>query len=392
MRNNILIKIIVLAIFTVTICGACTTSSAYADSETPQSIEDSVYEQLDKLDLGDFEKFADKYGVYDGSIKIAVEKILNGSTNVLSSSGISSLFDALIKDFIGFLPALLSVIVIAFIGGILKNSKSGFLKGSTSDVIDFVCFASVLTIVLVFIKDYFYEAKNIISGLTELSDITFPLMLTFMEISGSGNAMNTITFLSGTFSNVIMNAITFVVFPLILAVIILSVVGNLSASVNLNRLKKSVSSTASWLLGIMFGLYTIVLTGCGIVGINMDNISIKAIKFALSGYVPVIGGYLSSGMDYVLAGSIMIKNSVGFIVLIMLFSLILLPALKILLFSLALDLTSGIISPIGDQRQCEMLSSLSGSLKLLVAVILGAGFIFFIMILFAISAGNAGIV
>lgn len=387
-----MIKICIIVI-AVLLFGVTVAPTAYAeDNDVEKSIEDTTYEQLDNLNLNDFQNFADKYGVYDGSVKLAVEKILNGSSDVLSSSGISSLFNALIKDFVGFLPALLSAIVIAFLGGILKNSKSGFLKGSTSDIINFVCFASILTIILVFIKNYFTEAKNIVTGLTELSDITFPLMLTFMEISGAGNASSTMTFLAGTFSNVIMNVITFVVFPLILAIIVLSIVGNLSSSVNLNKLKKSISSTASWLLGIMFGLFSIVLTGCGIVGINMDNISTKAVKFALSGYVPIIGGYLSSGMDYVLAGSIMIKNSVGLVILIIMFSLIILPALKILLFSIALDLTSGIISPIGDARQSEMLSSLSGSLKLLVAVILGVGFLFFIMILFAISSGNAGVV
>lgn len=366
--------------------------TAYAEENTEEQLEESVYDQLDELDLSELEQFANEYDI-DGisGIKQTIERIIGGEFGGLSSESVSDFFKSVLNDFFGFLPALISVIVICLLGGILRSGKSNFLNNSTGEVVHFVCYIAILLIILGYTFEMLNKSKSAVYGLQNLMNISFPILLSFISIAGGTTTISVCSPLMSILSNLIIIVIGSVIFPLFLAVIVLSVVGNLSANVNLNKLKSSVQSISGWLLGIMFGLFTAVLTGYGLIGTSIDGLSVKAAKFALSGYVPIIGGYLSSGFDVVLAGSLLIKNSLGAVLLIIMFSLIVLPALKILLFSLALKLTAGIVSTVSDARETELLSSLSSALKLLVAVLLGLGFLFFIVVILVISAGNAGV-
>jgi hypothetical protein len=57
----------------------------------------------------------------------------------------------------------------------------------------------------------------------------------------------------------------------------------------------------------------------GIVVSVSDSVSMRLSKFALSKYVPIIGGYLSDGFNYLIAGSIVIKNAIGITAIYLLF-------------------------------------------------------------------------
>ena len=54
------------------------------------------------------------------------------------------------------------------------------------------------------------------------------------------------------------------------------------------------------------------------------------VLFVLSGYVPILGGYLSQGFDLISAGCVLIKNSIGMIGIIAVLYLVLKPILQFL--------------------------------------------------------------
>ena len=41
---------------------------------------------------------------------------------------------------------------------------------------------------------------------------------------------------------------------------------------------------------------------------SFDGISIRATKFAIKSYIPIIGGYLSDGLDFIVLSSILRKD------------------------------------------------------------------------------------
>ena len=73
-----------------------------------------------------------------------------------------------------------------------------------------------------------------------------------------------------------------------------------------------------------------------------DGIHIRATKFALNKYIPIIGGYLSEGYNLVFSGGVIIKNGVGLCAIVLLLSVLLPIFMKILLLSLSTDLLSAL--------------------------------------------------
>ena len=129
----------------------------------------------------------------------------------------------------------------------------------------------------------------------------------------------------------------------------------------------------------------------GITGAVADNISVKSAKFAISSYVPILGGYLSDGFDLVLASVVLVKNSIGMCSVLIMISIVLAPVINIAIFLLGLRLISGIIEPIGDKRMSEILYAISENLTLLIAAILGMAFMFFLMVGLVIMTCNMGV-
>ena len=108
--------------------------------------------------------------------------------------------------------------------------------------------------------------------------------------------------------------------------------------------------------------------------------------------MPLLGGYLSDGFDLVLAGIVLIKNSAGLVITLLIIAAIIAPVIEIAVFSLGLRLVSGLIEPVSDERFSAMLTGVSKNLGILVAIILGVGFMFIVTVMLIVATCNAGVV
>ena len=142
----------------------------------------------------------------------------------------------------------------------------------------------------------------------------------------------------------------------------------------------------------MFSIFMSFVTVQGITGATLDSVAVGTAKFALSSYIPILGGYLSDGFDLVLASCVLIKNSIGLSVLIILICLILVPLLEIIIFMLGLKAVAAIIEPVTDNRMSELVAKMSDNLMPLILAILGISFMFFIMIMLIIYTCNFGVI
>ena len=126
----------------------------------------------------------------------------------------------------------------------------------------------------------------------------------------------------------------------------------------------------------------------GISAGKYDGISIKASKFAIKSYIPIIGGYLSEGLDFIMLGSILIKNAIGVAGLIILFVTILSPLIQILLLKLGLQLVAGIVEPTNNKEISDLISSCSKVLLFPIVLILGVAFMYIISIALLMCTAN----
>ena len=192
-------------------------------------------------------------------------------------------------------------------------------------------------------------------------------------------------------SGFIMRLVSAVIVPAFVATIVFIVVGNISKTVKLDKLTKVIKSASTWLIGIVFGLFATFLTVQGITGGVVDKFGFNVAKFALSSYVPVLGGYLSDGFDLLSTSLVLVKNALGYSGAVILVCVVLFPLVKVVVFTLVLRLTAAITEPIGDTRISGLLSSVAGNVNLLITALTGVGFLFYVLMMLFIGSCNMGI-
>lgn len=299
-----------------------------------------------------------------------------------------ALSEAVKSYFVGFLPSCITIIVVCLLKNMLSGMTGNFLDNSTTEIVHLVCYSLVVVVIMVGVTDVVTTALKTVNDMTSLSAVLFPLLLTMLSALGGATGVSAYQPLMAVMSGTVLGIIDKVVLPAFIACIVFSVVGNLSKNVKLQKMTKLFRSGAGWLIGIVFGLFGTFLTLGGISGGIIDRVGYNAAKFAVSSYVPILGGYLSDGFDLVTASLVLVKNALGYTGVLVLVAVVAFPLVKIILFSLSLRLTAAVVEPIGDERVSNMLTAAADNISLLVAALAGAAFMFFMIIMLVLGTCN----
>ena len=363
--------------------------SLNSTEEIETEISNTVNDLLGDLDLSGIDKlYDDEYKIFGNtSFKEKVNDLINGTYfdnyNNVFSAVISLVFDGLAS----LLPIFLTIIAVAVLASILNNLKADS-KNNVSQIVNFVCFAVIITILSVNFKNVIEQTSDCLSLMKSQMDAIFPIILTLITAIGGTVSVSIFKPVVAILSNWISSLFSGLLLPIFIISFLFTVIGSLSPNVKLNKFNSFLSSTFKWTVGFVFTMFSSFLAIQGISAGKYDGISIKASKFAIKSYIPIIGGYLSEGLDFIMLGSILIKNAIGVAGLIILFVTILSPLIQILLLKLGLQLVAGIIEPTNNKEIPDLISSCSKVLLFPIVLILGVAFMYIISIALLMCTAN----
>ena len=355
--------------------------------------EISVEELLNELDISALSEYfdtmtEDQKAFFGSSLKAWLGKVANGEFKFEYSSFMKYLLSTLGGTLGSVLPILLSIIAIAvtisFVGGI----KGGFASKSTDTLVNFAGITLVSVLILVEIYGAIGDVRSLVSSIRTQTEIVFPILCTLMTALGASGSIAIYQPAVAVFAFSITELVTTIALPALIVAIVFSVVGNLSGTVKLGGAAKFCISAAKWVLYTTFFLFLAFLSVQGITAAIYDNVSVRAAKFAMSKYIPVIGGYLSEGFNVILAGSVLIKNAVGLTAVVVLLMTVLPVLIKIIAVSLSLKLAGAITEPFEGGKITSLLNSVSSGVNLLIAVVCGLAFLYFVFLILLIASGN----
>ncbi len=357
------------------------------DTENLQAeLEETIYSQLENLDLAQIESVLK--GLGDDQLEVfgvssfgdKVKKIVSGEF----ADGQQSIFKAIINlifdDVLAFVPLLASIIIISIICGFLSNLKSDSSGKGVGDIIHFVCYGVVISIVMTAVVNLIQMTGKTINGLRSQMEVVFPLLLTIMTAIGGTMSVSIYQPAVALLSSAIMHIFTSVLMPIFIFSIVFTIISNLTSTVKLEKFTKFFQSTFKWIIGGIFTVFMAFLSIQGITASTYDGVSIRTAKYAIRSYVPILGGYLSEGFDVIMASSVLIKNAIGASGLLLMFSTIISPIVKIVVFILVLKLAAAILEPLTDARISDFIYSVSKSLSMLIVMILGVAFMYLITV------------
>ena len=189
-------------------------------------------------------------------------------------------------------------------------------------------------------------------------------------------------------STYIADIFNYFIIPLFMFSFVFSIVSNFNDNVKLDKFSGFITSLFKWSIGIIFTLFFAVFSVQGITAGSFDSVGIRTTKYTIKSYVPIMGGYLSDGMDLILASSVLIKNSVGLVGILLIITTIIAPLLEIIIFSLMLKLVSAILQPMGNTKVSNFLSATSKSVSMLSASLIAIGFMYLISIGLIMTVSN----
>jgi len=90
----------------------------------------------------------------------------------------------------------------------------------------------------------------------------------------------------------------------------------------------------------------------------------------------------------VVGGSLLVKNALGVLGLVVLFLMLAFPMAKILALVVIYRLATALVQPISDARLVDALGTLADTLTVLMAAVATAALMFFVGILVIVGVGN----
>lgn len=358
---------------------------AFAEKQV-DNIDDVIEKELDAIDFTEIEKY-----IKDNKIELPknfstiIKNIINGEFSLDYSNVFKYFTEIIFSNVKQIMPNLITVIIIALLYKIISTLNGAI--NEVKDIIYVVMLSCIVTTLLPIINQCIIVAEKTLTNVNNIINVISPIILTLMIASGASVLASIYQPAVIFYGNIISGLITTMILPVIKIIITLNFVTCLFPELKLNGYISFLNSIVKWILGISFTIFSLFISVQGITGGNIDGVTLRATKYAITNTVPIIGGFISGGFNLVVAGSVLIKNALGVGAIILLFYTVASPLLFIISVQLTLKGVSAIISTVSDEKISSMCLSTSKNLSLITTSLLGTVFTFFIFnIIIIVSA------
>lgn len=389
-----LLILIIVSFFAVVVKPTYTYCATQSIVEINENLQTQVNDLLGNIDFTDIQHLVENFDENQlkmfsiNNIKDKVKSVLNGDQTINYNTVADVILEVLTRIIIQYVPMFALIVGVGIIASLLGQIKSKFNEKSTGDIVHFVCFCLIVVIMATCVKNLLSSTYATINAMKQQVNALFPILLTLMTGMGAVSSVGVFQPIMAVMSNIISIVIQKAVIPLFIFSFVLNIIGHLSSNVKLDKFNSFLSSLFKWLIGITFTVFFAVISIQGISAGAFDSVSLRTAKFTVSSYIPIMGGYLSQGMDLLLASGVLIKNSLGLVGILLIISSIISPILEIVVFSLLLKLVSAILQPLNNNRITDFLHQTSKTIIMLSSCIIAIGFMYFLSIGLCMVSAN----
>lgn len=239
--------------------------------------------------------------------------------------------------------------------------------GKVSSVVGALC---VCTAAVVPMCEVIARSVEIINGASGFMLLYVPIMTGLMVSSGhEATAASFYTMLMGA-AQLISQLSSKLLTPVLNTFLALSLTSSLSPKLNLSVLCSSLYKCTKWLLTLVMSIFATVLSAQSFVTSSLDKVSQRALRFAVSSFVPVVGGVLSETITTFSGSLELLKSGTGVFVIIASACLFLPVLTECILWQVSLSVLSSASDILGLSRMKSVYSAVSSAAAMLTAILL----------------------
>lgn len=378
--------ILILIIFTSFISTNIINNKCYATDTN-----DIINVQKDTLNISDFISEAQEY-TKESMPDIDLNTLLsNAISGKIDNFSLMKLFWSLLgKEILNSLSVISSIIVILVIHGILKSITDGLGNKSVAQIAYYVQYILIVTLVMSNFAEIITMVKEAIQNLVGFINSLVPILITLLITTGNivsaGMLEPIILFIITLIGNVIVN----VIIPVVLVSTALGIISQISSKIQIDKLAKLFKSSSVWFLGIMLTLFVGIVSLQGNLSSSIDGVTAKTTKTAVSSFIPVVGKILGDAVDTVMGCSVILKNALGVVGVIIIIGICIIPIIKLVTLMSVYYIGAALCQPIADEKIIKLLSQMGDTFKLLLAILCSVAVMLIIGVTLVIRISNAG--
>lgn len=381
-------KFIFLMVFFMTIL--LSSFTVYADTEdateyTTEGIYNSQYEQSGADDLlreltPEVKKQLKDIGVTSPSWQ---------ELNSMSFFDIfGSIMNTIQQQSVTPLNCVVKIMGVVMLVALINSVKSSLGSSSLTAVLNSVATLTVSIILIQPVCQTIEYSTTIIKLSADFMLIFIPVMAGIMLTMGQSlQAAGSYTMVmgAGTAVSQISNNI---LVPLLNTFLGISVVSGISQRVNLNGFCELINKVLKWVLTFTMSVFTAILTMQSIISSSADSAGVKATRFAISSFVPLVGGALSEAYQTVRGCMGMLKSGVGVFAILATGTIYLPAIISCLLWLAAINIAIALAGVFDMGDIIKLLKSVTTVINSLIAILLCCMIIFIVSSAIMLMAGG----
>ncbi len=314
--------------------------------------------------------------------------ISEGKGNLSFDVIVKAVLSLFFKEVKSVLGLTVSIVTISILCALLKNLQESFADESISQVAFYACYAIV---VIILSKSFIISislAQDVINDISNFMNALLPILATMIGLAGGITQAATLDpFIIGSVI-FIPKIYTKIIIPMILIGFVLEFANNISEEHKITNLCKLTKQCILWFQGIILTAFIAMLTIRGITSNTIDAVTLKTAKFAVDNFIPIVGKTFSDAITSVAGYSLIIKNAVSSVGLVVVLLILLYPILKLVLMTFIYKISAALVEPVSDSRITKALESAGTSMVLIISCVLTVSFMFFILIAIMAQAGS----
>lgn len=281
-----------------------------------------------------------------------------------------------------------SLLMLTLFSVVLQTMHTAFERSAISKVAYFVVYIVLIFIALNSFYLAFSYAKQTIDVMSSFMIALIPLILGLMATFGNIITVSFFHPIIILLINVSGVLVAHVILPLLFLSALLLIVSSLNEHYQVTHLANLFRSIGIGILGVFLTIFLGVMSVQGTASAIQDGVAMKTTKFITGNFIPVIGRTFTDATDTILTASLLLKNAVGIVGLVIIAFLALFPALKIFAIALTYKVAAAILQPIGDGPVITSLNTISKSIVYILACLLVVTLMFFLAIVIIVVASN----
>jgi len=366
---------------------------AAADEEGSDESRNLEEELLEDLHLEDVQHYwnelVNEYGGYLPEIeRNSIYELIKSNGEFSFKHMIFGLLEFIFHELILNGQLLGTLLMLTLFSVVLQTMHHALERSAVSRIAYFVVY-----IVLIFIAlNSFYlaaeYAQEAINTMSSFMIALIPLILGLMASFGNAVSVSFFHPIIIFLVNISGVLVSTIVLPLLFVSALMQIVSSLSENYKITQLADLFKSVSLAVLGVFLTIFLGVTSVQGAASAVQDGIAMKTAKFITGNFIPVIGRTLTDAADTILSASLLLKNAIGIVGLLIVIFFAIFPALKIFAIAIIYKISAAVLQPVGGGPVITVLQTISTYIIYILGALLAVSFMFFLSIVIIVAASN----